>query len=293
VQPIFVGDVQGCGDELGELVRRATARFGSGFELWLVGDLINRGPTNLDLLRRVREWVERGRCRFVLGNHELALLRAAWRLREPQPLDTFQDVLGDSELGDWIEWLRRRPLVEAGLLGERRFVMVHAAVAPHWGLEEVLARARAVEARLGADDGDRARALLAAEPADNREADDLARFTRCRTAARDGRWSAREPRRREEAWHGAWAARRHGYGIVYGHFATQGLHVAPDLRGLDTGCVHQGWGRDTALTAWLPDLGRADPFAVPDAGFWQAPARRRYYDERGPIAEPARAARRA
>jgi bis(5'-nucleosyl)-tetraphosphatase (symmetrical) len=278
VQPIFVGDVQGCGAELDELLVRAEARFGADFELWLVGDLVNRGPNNLDLLQRVRERVERGRCRYILGNHEIALLRSALGLREPHPLDTFDDVLDDPQLHDWIEWLRRRPLVECGEIGGRPFAMVHAAVGVDWGLDEVKARARGVEAWLGADDADRAEALLRADRDDHPHADDLALFTRCRSVGRDGRWSSRDPSRPEELWHHRWAKRGHDYGVVYGHFAIQGLHVAPRLRGLDTGCVHQG-----CLTAWLPDPGRDDPFDLPDDGFWQADARRRYYDARGPI----------
>jgi bis(5'-nucleosyl)-tetraphosphatase (symmetrical) len=284
VQPIFVGDVQGCAAELDELMARAQARFGTAFELWLVGDLINRGPANLELLSRIRTLVERGRCRYVLGNHEISLIRAAWALRDPQPMDTFHDVLAAPGLEDWIEWLRRRPLAETGAVGARPFAMVHAAVAPEWSLDEIRERARAVEARLGGDDAARARELLAADPRDDPVADDLARFTRCRSVRRDARWTSREPARPAEAWHHAWAGAGHEYGLVYGHFATQGLHVAPGLRGLDSGCVHQGWGRDTCLTAWLPDTRRDDPFALPDDGFWQAEARRRYYGPDGPIA---------
>jgi len=283
VQPIFVGDVQGCGAELAELVARADARFGSDWELWLVGDLVNRGPDNLPLLREVRERVERGRARLILGNHELSLLRVAFGLREAQPLDTFGDVLADPDLADWVAWLRRCPLVVAGELGARPFVMAHAAVDPRWTLAEVEARARAVESELGSEDEGRARTLLRAGRSDDPRADDLGLLTRCRSVGTDGRWSSRDPRRRAEIWHRVWSERQHGYGVVYGHFAIQGLHVAPGLRGLDTGCVHNGWRRPTALTAWIPDRRRDDPFAVPDAGFWQAEARRRYYDERGPI----------
>ena len=278
MQRIFVGDVQGCGAELDELLARAEARYGADFDLWLVGDLVNRGPDNLGLLRRVRERVERGRCRYVLGNHELSLLRSAFGLRARDRLDTFEDVLEDRELPDWVEWLLRRPLAECGEMAGRPFSMVHAAVGADWSLAEVKARARALEASLGADDAERARALLAASPAKSPLADDLARLTRCRSLHRDGTWSARDPERPEDLWHQRWWKHGHAYAVVYGHFAVQGLHVAPGLRGLDTGCVHRG-----ALTAWLPDPARDDPFGVPDDGFWQAEARRRYYDERGPV----------
>ena len=81
-----------------------------------------------------------------------------------------------------------------------------------------------------------------------------------------------------EAWHAAWSERGHAYGVVYGHWALQGLHVAPGLRGLDTGCVHHNPERDGTLTAWLPDGHADDPFALPDENFWHVPARRQYYD---------------
>ena len=60
----------------------------------------------------------------------------------------------------------------------------------------------------------------------------------------------------------------------------QGLHVAPGLRGLDTGCVHHGRGRAGVLTAWIPDLRRERPFDLPDENFWSVPARRAYYAHR-------------
>jgi hypothetical protein len=63
---------------------------------------------------------------------------------------------------------------------------------------------------------------------------------------------------------------------VYGHWSLQGLHVARGLRGLDTGCVHHGRGRDGLLTAWTPDE-RPDPFGVPDDRFVQVRAHARYW----------------
>jgi hypothetical protein len=79
------------------------------------------------------------------------------------------------------------------------------------------------------------------------------------------------------AWHERWSERAHGYGVVYGHWALQGLHVEPWLRGLDTGCVHHGRDHEGFLSAWLPDARAHAPFALPDAHFLQVRAHRRYY----------------
>ena len=120
-------------------------------------------------------------------------------------------------------------------------------------------------ARLAAPDRREAIALLAADPARDPDRDLLGRLTQCRSVTRAGGWSAELPGGELEAWHRR-AGRRaqHDYCVVYGHWALQGLHVAPRLRGLDTGCVHHGRGRDGVLTAWLPDPTAATPFDVPD-----------------------------
>jgi bis(5'-nucleosyl)-tetraphosphatase (symmetrical) len=282
VQPVFVGDVQGCADELDELLGRIEERFGDAYELWLVGDLVNRGPGNLRALACVRARVEAGRARYVLGNHELALLRGWFGLQQPGPHDTYRDVLARADAAEWVAWLRRRPLLARGLLGDAPFALVHAAVHPDWSLDEAERRARAVEAVLGGEDEGAARALLAGA-GDAALLDDLGLFTRCRGMTPDGRWSPGYPGARDAhgvslvAWHALWSQRAHGYGVVYGHWALQGLHVAPWLRGLDTGCVHHGRDHVGLLTAWLPDPHAGAPFAAPDTRFLQVPAHRRYY----------------
>lgn len=264
MQPVFVGDVQGCGDELEHLLERLVAVCeGRAFELWQVGDLVNRGPRNLRVLERIRELHEEGRARVVLGNHDVALIRVRLGLRRQGPRDTFGDVLECADVDDWIDWLRRLPVVETGHLGDTPFAMVHASVAPEWTFDELESRARRCEARLRASDLDEVRAFL---EGDSAERDDLERMLCGRSVASDGSWSSEEPRRPREAWHAAFAARGRGYGVVYGHWAMQGLHERPYLRGLDTGCVHHGRGHDGFLTAWLPDLTAHEPFAVPDPG---------------------------
>ena len=281
VQRIFLGDVQGCADELDELIARARDAYGTRCELWCVGDVVNRGPESLRALATVREVVDAGRGRCVLGNHELTLLRVAFGLRDLLPLDTFGEVLVGPDASEWIEWLRRRRLVETGRLGKQRFAMVHAAVHPKWSLDELVQRARRVEARLGHRDRREAVRLLEADPALDSDRDLLGRLTSCRSVGAGDEWSTSPPAESGLApWHERWAARGHRWGVAYGHWSLQGLHVAAGLRGLDTGCVHHGRGRDGFLTAWLPDPSADEPFAAPDHAFWQVRARRAYYAHR-------------
>jgi len=298
MQKIFVGDVQGCADELATLIERAESRFGRDFSLWVVGDVVNRGPDNRRSLSLVRELVEAGRGELVLGNHEIHFLSTVLGLRELGPNDSIGDLLAAPDVEDWLDWLRRRPLAAFGELEGQPFVMVHASVAPDWSLAEVERRARAAAASL-AESREAARRFLASEATAGSPRDDLARLTRCRSIAPDGGWSSAQPEPPARPWHELWSERDHDYGVVYGHWALQGLHVAPGLRGLDTGCVHHGRGRDGFLTAWVPHASSAAPpgddestprepgvpastrvfdAPIPDECLWAIPARRRYYD---------------
>jgi bis(5'-nucleosyl)-tetraphosphatase (symmetrical) len=276
VQRIFVGDVQGCADELEEVLERAARAFGDRFELWSVGDLINRGPDSLGVLRRVRGLIEAGRARMVLGNHEIGLLRSALGLRRPEPRDTFAEVLASPDADEWIRWLRERPLLETGTLGETRFAMLHAAVDPRWSLSELRRRARRVEARLSDPDLEQVRRFLATSPDADPDRCALDWLTRYRSVDASGRGFEAPPGEGRVAWHAAWSRARHSYAVVYGHWAMQGLHVAARLRGLDTGCVHHGRGIEGALTAWLPSPDDPAPFSDEDSRFWRIPARRSY-----------------
>jgi bis(5'-nucleosyl)-tetraphosphatase (symmetrical) len=273
VQRIFVGDIQGCADELEEILARARREYGSAYELWSVGDVVNRGPKSHRALALVREHVEAGRGQLVLGNHELALLARWLGLRGHQPTDTLEDLLERPDLDEWCEWLRRCPLAVAGDLGRRPFLLVHASVHPAWTQDDALAAAREAAAQLGGPDREALARLLV------RRSDALGRLVSCRSVFSNGGWSKELPELLDgaEPWHVAWARAGHGYGVVYGHYSMQGLHVAERLRGLDTGCVHHQRGRDGFLTAWTPDPRDRDPFRTPDAHFWQVRARRRYY----------------
>jgi len=143
---------------------------------------------------------------------------------------------------------------------------------------------RRVERHLGSRDEAVVRELLALRPRETprrgSRRDVLGRIT-CARSVRGARsrWSSRPPSEAGgAAWHEAWLARGHRYGVVYGHWAMQGLHVVPGLRGLDSGCIHHGRRGVGYLSAWIPQShpGRErSAFDTPDDDVWQVRARYR------------------
>src|SRR3990172_1846385 len=136
-----IGDVQGCYDELRALLQR------TGFDaardrLWLVGDLVNRGPKSLEVLRYVRSLGDRAAT--VLGNHDLHLVCRYEGIGRQRESDTFGDVLGAPDARELVGWLRTRQLMHV----EGRYAMVHAGLLPQWTIERALALGREVEAAL-------------------------------------------------------------------------------------------------------------------------------------------------
>jgi bis(5'-nucleosyl)-tetraphosphatase (symmetrical) len=240
-----IGDVQGCWRTLERLLRRV------GFDpgpdrLWLAGDLANRGPRNLEVLRYVRDLGDAARA--VLGNHGLHLLAIERGLRRLKGKDTLSDVLEAPDRAELLEWLRQRPL----LVREGGWVMVHAGLLPGWSLEQAEGRAREAEAWLGGSRLDDAlRAFASKEPlegARGRVREALVAFTLLR-CLRDGEPAlaySGPPHAAPKglvAWHAARPAEP-GVTVVCGHWAAQGFVQRPGLLALDSGCV---WGN--ALTA--------------------------------------------
>ena len=263
-----IGDVQGCHEELRALL--ALLRFsGDRDRLWFVGDLVNRGPHSLEVLRLVRSLGEN--AVVVLGNHDLHLLALVHGGDRKRKSDTLDAVLAARDRDALLEWLLTRPLAhhEAGDL------MVHAGVVPQWTLALTLELAREVEAALVRDPRRLFAHMYGNEP--DRWSPQLAgwerlRFTinvltRLRLCTADGRvdlamkgepppppsplrpWFTLAPRAAGEAR------------IVFGHWSALGLVQSHGVIGLDTGCV---WGG--ALTALDLDSDRP-PVHVPCAGY--------------------------
>lgn len=135
-----IGDVQGCFAELQALITKI-AFDPTRDHLWFVGDLVNRGPKSLEVLRSVKSLGSR--AVVVLGNHDLHLLAVASGQAQLSPTDTFTDVLNAPDCAELCDWLRNQPMLHHDPhLG---YAMVHAGLPPQWDLPKALQCAHEVE----------------------------------------------------------------------------------------------------------------------------------------------------
>ena len=261
-----VGDIQGCARAFDQLLERIG--FDTGHDrLWLAGDLVNRGPASLDVLRRVVSLGDS--VTAVLGNHDLHLLAAAARVREPMPEDTFQPVLDAPDGSELIEWLRRQPLLH---YEERMdYALVHAGLPPAWSLEEALTHAREVSQLLASPTwtdalsdmyGDEPSAWSTELAPKDRQRYTINSLTRIRYCDEEGKldFESKGPLGTQPARLKPWFEfpRRGGYRahVLFGHWASLGLIRRAEVTCLDSGCV---WGR--SLTA-LPIDPPGEPISI-------------------------------
>ena len=135
-----IGDVQGCYQSLRRLLDKI-AFDESKDELWFAGDLVNRGPESLNVLRFVRSLGDS--ARVVLGNHDLHMLAVADNIDSIRKKDTFQDVLKAKDADELLEWLHACKLVHYD--AEFDIAMVHAGLVPQWSVQDALKYAAEVE----------------------------------------------------------------------------------------------------------------------------------------------------
>ena len=249
-----IGDIQGCKASLDRLL--ALIDFSRHRdELWLVGDLVNRGPRSLDVLRWAIELGPVVTC--VLGNHDLHLLSRAAGTSPAKARDTLDDVLAAPDCDRLMDWLRRQPLFHV----DATHALVHAGLHPRWTIADAAARAAEVERELRGPSWRAFLSQLASASGRPPRWDDqlggsdrwrgiLAYLVRARTLKADGRIEAGFDGPPAKAPPGcvpwfafpdpAWTS----HTIVFGHWAALGLSLGPHHAGLDTGCV---WGK--SLTA--------------------------------------------
>ena len=242
-----IGDLQGCGQQLQALLNLIDQTEPSA-QLLFVGDLVNRGPQSLDTLRQLRALGSRAKA--VLGNHDLHLLAVSQGIRKQHRTDTLDDILNAPDREELLDWVRHRPLA----LFEQGHLLFHAGVLPQWSAEQTMALAHEVETALrGPDWVDFLRHMYGNEPAhwhDDLQGHDRLRcivnaLTRLRFCTPDGAidFTIKEGLEAAPAGYTPWFElpdrKTADITCVFGHWASLGLIVRPNLIGLDTGCI---WG---------------------------------------------------
>lgn len=243
-----VGDLQGCLDPLERLLEQL-AFDPARDRLWLVGDLVNRGPQSLEALRFVRDLGPAAIT--VLGNHDLHLLAVALGGKKSKGKDTLAPILVAPDRDELIDWLRRQPLVHHDpAVGA---VLAHAGIPPDWDLATAQACAREVEAVLA---GNEVREFLVEMYGDHPDRWDAGllgldrlrytvnALTRMRYVTADGALEFRHKCSPDQAPAGLlpWfemAREPLGATVVFGHWSTLGRTRVPGAIALDTGCL---WG---------------------------------------------------
>ena len=248
-----VGDLQGCLKPLKCLLKEAKFSWDRD-ELWVVGDIVNRGPDSLKTLRYLYKHRDSVTC--VLGNHDLHLLAVANGLRKQSRSDTLQKILEAHDRDELLRWLRHRPLLHT----REQFTMVHAGIPHIWSLQQAQDYAAEVEAALR---GPEWRKFLARMYGNTPRGwnDALEGYPRLRTITNyltrmryvyangqlDLKSKGANPLegRRVAPWFSYTDRKWNGQTLVFGHWAAlEGKTGDERLLALDTGCV---WGGKMSL----------------------------------------------
>jgi bis(5'-nucleosyl)-tetraphosphatase (symmetrical) len=245
----MIGDVQGCDQALERLLDKIDFS-PSRDTLFLLGDLVNRGPQSLAVLHRLMALGASVQC--VLGNHDLHLLATAHGVRKPHRNDTVGDILDAPDREALLDWLRWRPMA----LFEHGWLMVHAGVLPQWDQAQTLALAAELQAVLrSADWAGFLREMYGDQPdawRDGLQGTERLRvivnaLTRLRFCSSQG---VMEFATKDDAnaapegfmpWFDVPGRRTTGVPIAFGHWSTLGTVEREGVLPLDTGCVWGGY----------------------------------------------------
>lgn len=246
-----IGDIQGCDSALGRLLD-LIGFSASRDTVYLLGDLVNRGPDSAAVLRRCMAHGDA--LRPLLGNHDLHLLAAAHGARKPSRRDTLASILEAPDRDALLQWLRLQPLARQHLHGGTPLLMVHAGVLPAWTAAETLDMADEVHRVLQSADLPAFLQQMYGNTPDHWNASltgpDRLRvivnaLTRLRFCSAQGVMDFDSTESASAAppglmpWFDVPGRSTADTLIAFGHWSTLGWLNRPHCLGLDTGCV---WG---------------------------------------------------
>lgn len=253
----LVGDIQGCDAALQRLLEKLDFS-PSRDTLYVLGDLVNRGPDSAGVLRRLMGLGDAAHC--VLGNHDLHALAVAAGVRRSSRMDTLEDLLQAPDRDALLDWLRHQHMA----LQARGFLMVHAGVLPQWSAARTLALAAEVEAALrGPSWRDFLQSMYGNEPAAwDERLTGIERLrvivnalTRLRFCTAEGvmEFDTKDSARAAPAgcmpWFDVPGRLTAKDVLAFGHWSTLGWLDRRDVWALDSGCVWGGCLSALALDA--------------------------------------------
>lgn len=266
-----VGDIQGC-DTAFEQLLNSICFSPSRDTIYLLGDLVNRGPASDAVLRRCR--AHDGAIKALLGNHDLHLLAVSQGIRSTGGRDTLQTILTAHDSSQLIGWLQQQPLAITHTMGNNTMLMVHAGVLPTWSVADTMRYAQEVQNAL---QGPQSKAFLKAmygntpsQWSTSLTGDDRLRcivnaLTRLRFCSPEGTMDFESSEAADQApaglvpWFDAPHRQTADTVIAFGHWSTLGRLNRPNLLGLDTGCV---WGGCLSTVRLGPTLADREFFQV-------------------------------
>ena len=253
-----IGDIQGCFDELMNLLHKIKFKTDRD-QLWICGDLINRGPKSLEsieFLYSIRE-----NCFITLGNHDLHFLAVAEKVIEISDSDTFQEILENRNLDIYLNWIKELPFYHIGKIKNngktRSYLMTHAGIPPHWTIEDLKKYSQKLyETLQGPEALNLLKNMYGNEPNHpskcvtemERLRLNINYLTRMRFCSRDGSLDLIHKGKASDAPSGMkpwfeWNLKilQHPIHLLFGHWAAlEGVTGKKNITALDTGCV---WGK--------------------------------------------------
>jgi len=144
---LVIGDIHGCYGAFRKILKKSNFKPARD-QLWLTGDLVNRGPNSADVVRHVMDLGDA--ANVVLGNHDLHLLAIAAGVSRPKRKDNSHLLLEEADSAQMIDWLASRPMA---LVNEKHdFLLIHACAHKNWSVIDTLAHASEIENMLQSDE---------------------------------------------------------------------------------------------------------------------------------------------
>lgn len=247
-----IGDIQGCNDAFTKVLQSVDFS-ASRDTLYVLGDLVNRGPQSAEVLRTCMKAGDS--MRALLGNHDLHLLAAAQGTRRQSKRDTLNQVLEAPDKDALLDWLRQQPLARLHINAHNEpLLMVHAGVLPQWSLQDCMNLSAEVQAVLQSSDfalflqnmyGNLPNQWSPELQGDERLRCIVNAFTRLRFCSSDGVMDFDSSESADQApaglmpWFDVPGRATADTAMAFGHWSTLGHINRPDLMAMDTGCV---WG---------------------------------------------------